>query len=125
MVSKKSYETTKLQDKLAERLAATKWTPGGRTFAGRWWGRGQQAERFYFGESATWRKNGKRVRGIRVWLQFDDPATLDGVMLQVEAPKAWYRSTLAERHTKAALIAIELADHAKDALIATWLAPNC
>ena len=103
------YRTTEIQDRLAERLAVTEWSPG-RTFAGRWWGRGDVAERFYFGDSATLRKNGKPIRGIRVWLQFDDPATLEGVSLRVEAPKEWYRGTLADWHAEAVNIAIEMVD---------------
>ena len=69
----KSYKTTELQDRLAERLAATEYAPG-RTFAGSWWGRGDRAERFYFGDSANMRKDGKVIRN-KVWLQFDDPAS--------------------------------------------------
>lgn len=102
-------KTTEMQDRLAERLAATEYAAG-KTFAGKWWGRGETAERFYFRASATIRKNGKPIRGIRVWLQFDDPATLEGVSLRVEAPKAWYRTSLAEWHAEAVTIAIELVD---------------
>jgi len=104
-----TYKTTELQDSLTERLAAAEYTPG-RTFAGRWWGKGDDAERFYFGDSAVLRKNGKPVRGIRVWLQFDDPSCLEGVSLRVEAPKAWYRSTLAGWHAQAVTIAVALVD---------------
>jgi len=100
---------TELQARLAARLAATEWASG-RTFAGKWWGSAEKAERFYFGDSAQIRKKGKPVRGIRVWLEFDDPATLEGVSLRVEAPKAWYRSTLAKWHAEAVLIAIEVVD---------------
>jgi hypothetical protein len=39
----KSYKSSELQARLAERLAATEWAPG-RTFAGKWWGPGQEAE---------------------------------------------------------------------------------
>ncbi|NLG44797.1 MAG: hypothetical protein GX547_16265 [Phycisphaerae bacterium] len=105
----KTYTTTEIQDQLADRLAATA-CPGDRTFAGRWWGRGETAERFYFGASAEIRKDGKPVRGIRVWLQFDDPATLEGVSLRVETPKAWYRQPLADCHAEAVHVAIELVD---------------
>ncbi|HUX17030.1 MAG TPA: hypothetical protein VMW52_11200, partial [Phycisphaerae bacterium] len=65
----KIYKTTELQDILAERLASTEWAPG-RTYAGKWWGRGEEAERFYFGDSAVIQKDGKPIRGIKVWLQF-------------------------------------------------------
>ena len=105
----KTYKTTGLQDALAAKLAATA-GPGGRTFAGAWWGRGEVAERFYFRESAEIRRDGKPIRGIKVWLQFDDPATLDGVSLRVEAPKRWYGTTLAAWHAAAANVAIELVD---------------
>jgi len=108
-VTTKTYNTTELQTSLADRLAATEWQPG-RTFDGFWWGPGEHATRYYFLGSAEIRKNGKPVRGIRVWLEFDDPATLEGVSLRVEAPKAWYRSTLAKWHAEAVNIAVELID---------------
>ena len=105
----KTYKTTELQDALAERLAKTFWAPG-RTFAGNWWGRSGAAERFYFGESAEIRKNGKPTRGIKVWLQFDDPATLEGCALRVKAPKRWYETTLAKWHAVAFAVAVEMVD---------------
>jgi len=104
----KTYKTSELQDELSERLAATEISPG-RTFAGQWWGRGDLAERFYFGDSATIKKNGKKQR-TRVWLQFDDPATLEGCSLRVEAKKAWHKNTLAQWHAKAFAIALEIGD---------------
>jgi hypothetical protein len=102
----KSYKTTELQDRLAERLAATEYAPG-RTFAGSWWGRGDRAERFYFGDSANMRKDGKVIRN-KVWLQFDDPASLEGCSLRVEAKKAWHKSVLAKWHQEAFAIAVEM-----------------
>lgn len=106
----KTFKTTEIQDRLAARLAATEWAPG-RTFAGKWWGRGGDAERFYFGDSATMiRKNGKPIPGCKVWLQFDDPSTLEGVSLHAVAKKAWHKNALADWHAEAVNIAIELVD---------------
>jgi len=120
----KLYKTTELQDRLAERLAATECVPGqpSRTFAGKWWGRGNQAERFYFGASAEIYKDGKRVRGSKVWLQFDDPAALEGVRLHATAKKEWQRRTLVDWHSAAVTIAIELADPAEAARLRDELA---
>ena len=110
----RTYKTTEIQDRLAATLAATEYAPG-KTFAGSWWGRGDEAERFYFGDSAVIRKDGKPVRGIKVWLQFDDPATLDGAALRVSAPKRWYEETLAKWHAPAFAAALDLVDPASAA----------
>jgi hypothetical protein len=109
----RTYTTTEMQDRLAERLAATELSPGC-TFAGKWWGRGELAERYYFGRSADVIKNGKAIHN-KVWLQFDDPATLDGPSLRVEAKKAWWQELLAAWHAPAFAIALELVDPAQAA----------
>lgn len=95
-------KTTELQDRLAAELEAL-------GLAGKWWGRGEAAERFYFGASAEVKKDGKPIRN-KVWMQFDDPATLDGVSLRIEPKKEWYRSHLATKHAPATIIAIRLID---------------
>ena len=105
-----SLKTTEIQDVLAERLAHTPIGTAGRTFAGHWWGPAGEATRFYFGESAIIRKDGKPVRGIKVWLQFDVPSLLEGCSLRVQAPKKWYKSTLAAWHAVAFAVALEVLD---------------
>jgi len=87
-------------------------------YDGTWWP-SDSPRRFYFGDSAKIikeQRNGKerRVR-TKVWLEFDDPATLEGVALRVEAPKEWYRLALADRHAEAVNIAIEFTDPAQAA----------
>ncbi len=98
----KTFITTKLQEQLSERLAAA-------GFAGTWWGPTDEATRFYFGKSAEIRK-GDKVQKTKVWLQFDDAATLEGVSLKCQAPKRWLEVSLAESHAPAVIIAIELID---------------
>ncbi len=95
--------TTELPDRLGATLAAT--SCGNRSFAGQW-----LDGRFHFGETAVITKEGKPVRGIEVWLEFDDPATLDGASLRVKAPKEWYRQVLAKLHAPAFAIAVEMVD---------------
>ncbi len=97
-------KTTELQDAMAARLAAA-------GFLGKWWGPGPAAERFYFDEAtAALKKNGKPVRGSKVWLQFDEPATLEGASVHATAKKFWHKQVLAKTHAAAVLIAIELVD---------------
>ena len=120
MVAKK-YQTSELQDALAEKLGKMELAPG-RTFAGSWWGRGETAERFYFGDSATICKNGKPIRGIRVWLQFDNPATLDGASLHAVAKKEWHKNALVEWHAPTVMAAIELVDPEEAARLRAELA---
>jgi len=114
--------TSKLQDELASELAATPCGWEDYTFAGKWWGPGDNATRFYFYESARIYKDGKPVRGVAAWLQFDDPATLEGCSLQVKAPKQWYRSLLAEWHAEAVAIAVGMFDPEEAARLRAELA---
>ena len=116
----KTFKTTALQDQLTAKLAAM--PCGDRTFSGAWWGRGETAERFYFGRSAEIAKDGKPIRGIKAWLQFDDPATLEGCALKVQAPKRWYEVTLAQWHAAAVIAAIELVDPMQAAALRLELA---
>lgn len=95
-------KTNELQDRLAKELESI-------GLAGKWWGRGETAERFYFGASAEVKKDGKAIRN-KVWLQFDDAATLEGVSLRVEPKKEWYRSHLATKHAPATIVAIRMID---------------
>jgi len=101
-------KTTELQNELVERLAEagfdSKWSKSGR--------------RLYFaGSSVEMTTNGKPIRGNRAWLEFDDPATLDGVALRTAAKKKWHRRVLAQNHVHATLIAIELVDPATAKLL--------
>ena len=107
----RQVKTTALQDQLAQRLASTEFAPG-QTFAGRWWGRSEEAERFYFADSAQIFKNGRPIRGTRVWLQFDDPGRLEGMSLHAVAKKEWHRQILAELHVRAYIAALDLVDPA-------------
>jgi hypothetical protein len=113
----KTYKTSELQDRLAAKLDAA-------GFAGQWWGRGDDAERFYFGKSAQITKDGKPIRGIKVWLQFDVPSELDGAALRVSAPKRWYETTLATWHAEAFAIAIETVDPEQAAKLRAEMAAN-
>jgi len=95
-----------LQKRLADALETAK-------MPGQWWGpAGGPLVRFYFGDSAQLRKDGKPVRGSKVWLQFDDPETLEGVALRAMAKKHWHQQVLAERHAEAVAISIEIVDPA-------------
>lgn len=97
--------TTELQDRLAALLSVTEYAAG-QTFSGAW---DAASQRFEFGASAKQlKRKGEPVRGVRVWLQFDDPATLEGVRVRSAAPKPWMRNVIAAWHADAALIAIEL-----------------
>ena len=76
--------------------------------------------RFCFaGKTVEMRCKGKAIRGNAAWLAFDDPSTLEGVRVEVEAKKAFGRSILASNHADAALIAIEIVDPAEAARLRT------
>lgn len=98
---KGSYLLTDKQRELTARLEAA-------GFQGSWWGRAEAAERFYFADFL--RSGGKPVRRCKCWLQFDDPATLEGCALKAEAPKRWYEVALARRHAPAFALAVEMTD---------------
>ena len=55
------------QEKIIETLTSA-------GYEARWWGRGDEAERIYL--------NGYR-RDVKVWVEFDDPAALEGAALRV------------------------------------------
>jgi len=102
-----TMNTSELQNKLTERLAEA-------GFSGAWWGPADDAERFYFsGASVEMKRKGKPVRGNKAWLEFDAPATLEGVCVHATAKKAWHKQALAQNHADAALIAIELVNPAE------------
>ena len=84
-----------LQQKLADVLSLA-------GYPGKWWG--NPPERFHF-----WRDDAPPLTAD-VWLEFDDPETLDGVSLRVDAMTETQKRQLADRHAPATLSAIGLTD---------------
>jgi hypothetical protein len=81
----KTYQLTEKQEAIVEQLNEA-------GFHARWWGRGSEAERIYL--------NGYR-KDVKCWIEFDDPADLEGAALRVYVEDCgqhanWYKSQIAK-----------------------------
>lgn len=94
-------------------------------FVGKWRGtRENPQSRFYFSGETVLLVERRRRAVARVWLAFENPATLEGPALQITAAQEWQRTWLLLRHYNAFLLTLSLTDPILATELAAEIAAN-